>query len=68
MESALTKCKEAGITIINIDTKLTDESLAKVGLDIPFYGTNNYEGAKLAGEYVAKNFEKGTKTALLKVI
>ena len=66
LESALTKCKEAGIPIINLDTKLTDESLANVGLDIPFYGTNNYEGAKLAGEYVAKNFEKGTKTAILK--
>ena len=68
LESALTKCKEAGIPIINLDTKLTDESLANVGLDIPFYGTNNYEGAKLAGEYVAKNFEKGTKTAILKGI
>ena len=68
LESALTKCKEAGIPIINLDTKLTDESLANVGLDIPFYGTNNYEGAKLAGEYVAKNFEKGTKTAVLKGI
>ncbi len=39
LESALTKCKEAGIPIINLDTKLTDESLANVGLDIPFYGT-----------------------------
>ena len=68
LESALTKCKEAGIPIINLDTKLTDESLANVGLEIPFYGTNNYEGAKLAGEYVAKNFEKGTKTAILKGI
>ena len=68
LESALTKCKEAGIPIINLDTKLTDESLANVGLEIPFYGTNNYEGAKLAGEYVAKNFEKGTKTAVLKGI
>ena len=35
LESALTKCKEAGIPIINLDTKLTDESLANVGLDIP---------------------------------
>ncbi|RRD95910.1 sugar ABC transporter substrate-binding protein [Clostridiales bacterium COT073_COT-073] len=68
LESALTKCKEAGIPIINLDTKLTDSSLKNVGMDIPFYGTNNFEGARLAGEYVSKNFNKGTKTAILKGI
>lgn len=68
LESALIQCKEAGIPIINLDTKLTDESLKSAGVDIPFYGTNNYEGAKLAGQFAAKNFEKGTKTAILKGI
>lgn len=68
LESALKKCKEAGIPIINLDTKLTNESLKNVGIEIPFYGTDNYAGAKLAGEYVSKNFKKGTKTAILKGI
>lgn len=68
LESALLKCKEAGIPIINLDTKLTDKSLENVGMSIPFYGTNNYEGAKLAGEYVAEHFPKGVKVAILKGI
>lgn len=68
LESALRKCKEADIPIINLDTKLTDESLANVEMEIPFYGTDNYAGAKMAGEYVKENFDKGTKTAILKGI
>jgi len=68
LEAALKKCKEAGIPIINLDTKLTDEALKNVDMSIPFYGTDNYAGAKMAGEYVAANFDKGVKTAILRGI
>ncbi len=68
LESALKQCKEANIPIINLDTKLTQKVIDDVGIDVPFYGTNNYEGAKMAGEYVAAHFPKGTKTAILKGI
>ncbi|MGD1817283.1 MAG: sugar ABC transporter substrate-binding protein [Pleomorphochaeta sp.] len=68
LESALMQCKEANIPIINLDTKLTQKVIDDVGIDVPFYGTNNYEGAKMAGEYVAAHFPKGTKTAILKGI
>ena len=63
--AALTKCKEAGIPVINIDTKLDQDILDQVGMEVPFFGTDNFEGAKSAGKYVAENFEKGTKTAIL---
>lgn len=66
LEAALKKCKDADIPIINLDTKLTDDTLKNAGMDIPFYGTDNYAGAKMAGEYIAENFDKGTKTAILK--
>lgn len=65
LAAALKKCKEANVPVINIDTKLEDSVLKEAGVEVPFYGTNNYEGAKSIGEYVAKNFAKGTKTAVL---
>lgn len=63
--AALSKCKEAGIPVINIDTKLDQDILDQVDMEVPFYGTDNYEGAKSAGEYVKENFPAGTKTAIL---
>ncbi|MEG2769653.1 MAG: sugar ABC transporter substrate-binding protein [Oscillospiraceae bacterium] len=63
--AALKKCKEANVPVINIDTKLDQSILDEVGLKVPFYGTDNFEGAKAAGEYVKTKFEKGTKTAIL---
>jgi len=68
LESALKQCKEANIPVINLDTKLTQKVIDDVGIAVPFYGTNNYQGAKMAGEYVANHFPKGTKTAILKGI
>lgn len=63
--AALQKCKEAKIPVINIDTPVTADIQKQAEVDLPFYGTNNYNGAKLAGEYVANNFEAGTKVAVL---
>lgn len=63
--AALSKCKEAGIPVINIDTKLDQDILDQVGMEVPFFGTDNYEGAKSAGQYVKENFKAGTKTAIL---
>ncbi|MEA5017077.1 MAG: sugar ABC transporter substrate-binding protein [Candidatus Limiplasma sp.] len=63
--AAIQACAEANIPIINLDTKLTDEVLAEAGMDIPFFGTNNYNGAKLAGEWVVANMPKGVVTAIL---
>lgn len=65
LESALRKCKEQGIPVINADTMLDATVVSNVGLEIPFYGTDNYAGAKLAGEFVKENFPEGTVTAIL---
>lgn len=68
LKPALTRCREVGVPTINLDTELTGESLVDADLDILLYGTSNYEGTKLIGGYVVKNFEKGTETAILKRI
>ncbi|MDR2186013.1 MAG: sugar ABC transporter substrate-binding protein [Treponema sp.] len=65
LESALRKCKEQGIPVINADTRLNADIVKSVGLEIPFYGTNNYEGARLAGQYAAANLPAGHVTAIL---
>ncbi|MDR2020734.1 MAG: sugar ABC transporter substrate-binding protein [Treponema sp.] len=65
LESALRKCKEKGIPVINADTRLNPVIVEAVGLEIPFYGTNNYEGAKLAGQYAAQSLPAGAVTAIL---
>ncbi|PKM49340.1 MAG: sugar ABC transporter substrate-binding protein [Firmicutes bacterium HGW-Firmicutes-7] len=65
LATALEKCKEAGVPVINLDTIINQAVLDEVGLEVPFYGTNNYEGAKAAGEYVVANFEAGIETIIL---
>ena len=65
LAAALKKCKDANIPVINLDTKLDDSVLKEAGMKVPFYGTDNYAGAKTAGEYVKAHFNPGTKTAIL---
>lgn len=64
--SALQECKSAGIPVINLDTKLDDNTLKTLGEDIPFYGTDNYVGGQMVGELVAKMYPDGAKTAILR--
>jgi len=65
LATALLKCKEAGIPVINLDTRINQEVLDEAGVEVPFFGTNNYEGAFSAGEYVVANFDAGIETAIL---
>lgn len=64
--TALRKCEEANIPVINLDTRLNAELLESSGLKpVPFIGTDNYSGAKIAGEYAITQLEEGTKVAIL---
>ena len=64
--TALRQCEEAGIPVINLDTRFDAALLENSGLQpVPFIGTDNYAGAFSAGEYVVANIEAGTKTAIL---
>lgn len=50
--TALKQAEEAKIPVINLDTKLDAELLEGASIKpVSFIGTNNYDGAKLAGEY-----------------
>jgi ribose transport system substrate-binding protein len=64
--TALKKAEEAGIPVVNLDTRLDPDLVKTSGLKpVPFIGTNNYDGAKLAGEYALKLTGGKGKVAIL---
>lgn len=56
---------DAGVVVINIDNRLSEDVLRERGLKIPFVGPDNRKGARLAGEYLAKQLKPGDKVAIL---
>ena len=53
-------CKKAldnDIVVINIDNPLHRESMAQLGIDIPFVGSDNRLGAQMIGRYVKKKLK-----------
>lgn len=64
--SALQECKSADIPVINLDTKLDENTLTTLGEEIPFYGTDNYVGGQMVGELVKEMYPDGCKTAILR--
>lgn len=59
------KAQEAGLVVINIDNQLDAAVLAQRGLKIPFVGPDNRKGARLAGEYLARQLKAGDKVAII---
>ncbi|WP_283195119.1 sugar ABC transporter substrate-binding protein [Rhizobium sp. AN80A] len=52
------QAKEAGVNVVFVDGAGSNK-------DVPFVGTNNLAGGKLAGEFMCKNIEKGSDVAIL---
>ncbi|MFK8331843.1 sugar ABC transporter substrate-binding protein [Pseudomonas sp. BJa5] len=48
------KAVDAGITVVNIDNRLDPEVLKSKNLSVPFVGPDNRKGARLVGDYLAK--------------
>lgn len=64
--AALKKCEEAKIPVINLDTRINADLLKTNNLKaVAFIGTDNYAGAKVAGEYALTKIAEGTKVAIL---
>ena len=65
--SAIKKAQKAGIPVVNIDTRIDPNAIAEAGLDpVPYIGTNNYDGAKMGGEYAIEKLKiSGSKVAIL---
>jgi ribose transport system substrate-binding protein len=61
----LKRARKAGVVVVNIDNKLDSEVLQREGLEIPFVGPDNREGAKAVGEALAKKLTTGDKVAII---
>jgi ribose transport system substrate-binding protein len=66
---AIDKANRAGIPVLIIDTRVDAKALAEArGKIASFIGSDNYEGGKLAGEFLAKRLGGKGKVAVLEGI
>jgi ribose transport system substrate-binding protein len=56
---------DKGVLVVNIDNKLDDGALKEKGLTVPFVGPDNRKGAKLVGDFLAKQLKAGDKVGIL---
>jgi len=61
----LKKAIDAGIIVVNIDNKLDDGALKEKGIVVPFVGPDNRKGARLVGDYLAKQIKKSDQVAII---
>ena len=59
------KALDAGIVVVNIDNKFDADVLKEQGIKLPFVGPDNRKGARLGGQYLAKQLKAGDKVAIL---
>jgi ribose transport system substrate-binding protein len=61
LQSAIAK----GVIVINIDNRLDAGALAEKKITVPFVGPDNRAGAKLAGDFLARQLKAGDKVGIL---
>jgi ribose transport system substrate-binding protein len=67
--SALVKARDAKVPIIVVDTRVDEKAAADAGVQTEtFVGSDNYEGGKLAGEYLLKVAGGKARVAILEGI
>ena len=67
--SAIAKANRAGVPVIVVDTRVDPQAAAVNQLKIAsFIGSDNYEGGRLAGEYLARSTGGKARVAILEGI
>lgn len=65
----LKNAADAGIKVVNVDSRLDAETMKKLGLvDVPFIGVDNVAGAYKAGQFLADKVSSPTQAAILEGI
>ncbi|MDO8860584.1 sugar ABC transporter substrate-binding protein [Haliea sp. E1-2-M8] len=54
-----------GIVVVNIDNRFDRDVLAEMGVEIPFVGPDNREGARKVGEVLAAELASGDQVAII---
>ena len=65
LASVIKKAMDAGIKVVNIDNQLDAEVLKSKNIEVPFVGPNNRKGAKLVGDYLAKQLTAGDQVGII---
>ena len=65
MVPVIKKAMDAGITVINIDNQLDPAVLQSKNISVPFVGPDNRKGARLVGEYLAKQLKAGDEVGII---
>lgn len=65
LASVIKKAMDAGIKVVNIDNQLDAEVLKGKNIEVPFVGPNNRKGAKLVGDYLAKQLTAGDEVGII---
>jgi ribose transport system substrate-binding protein len=65
---SLRRAQKAGVVVVNIDNKLDDATLSAAGVEIPFVGPDNREGARMVGAELAKRLRPGDAVAIVEGI
>ncbi|MVV47497.1 sugar ABC transporter substrate-binding protein [Pseudomonas sp. PB120] len=65
MVPVIKKAIDAGITVINIDNQLDPAVVKSKNLTVPFVGPDNRKGARLVGEYLAKQLKAGDEVGII---
>jgi ribose transport system substrate-binding protein len=66
---AIAKANQAGIPVLIIDTRIDETAAAQQGIEtVTFIGSDNYQGGKLAGEYVGNLSDDELKVVILEGI
>ena len=65
MVPVIKKAVDAGITVINIDNQLDPTVVKRKKISVPFVGPDNRKGARLVGEYLAKQLKAGDEVGII---
>ncbi|WP_456021962.1 substrate-binding domain-containing protein [Pseudomonas protegens] len=65
MVPVIKKAVDAGITVINIDNQLDPAIVKSKNISVPFVGPDNRKGARLVGEYLAKQLKAGDQVGII---
>ena len=65
MVPVIKKAVDAGITVINIDNQLYPAVVKSKNITVPFVGPDNRKGARLVGEYLAKQLKAGDQVGII---
>lgn len=65
MVPVIKKALDAGITVINIDNQLDPAVVKSKNINVPFVGPDNRKGARLVGEYLAKQLKAGDEVGII---